>query len=323
MLVRDMMDIPLESLFVLRIGTGDAGFVCPAGHFAGEQFAVVVDEKGCLLGKIDFRLMDGCLEAARVRSLLEPVKETVREDDNATELVNLLDDGLNKGRVYVVDRQNKLVGAVSQGSRILYAFSGVKDNMVPFSSIFDAMCEAVLIIDSGGTIIYANPAYSGMLGLPGGRVIGRRMEEVEPSSACLKVLGGHPPIINQKIVVRSTGTEVLANITPFYVNGRLKGVISVFRDVCNAANQGGGPDKATGPPQHQQGDLKAEGRLSGPLLIPPEWQQETLPRLVEQLEKEVISMVIKKCRNKSTAIKVLGISRRTFYLKLKKYRLMI
>ncbi|MFZ5651904.1 MAG: helix-turn-helix domain-containing protein [Bacillota bacterium] len=45
--------------------------------------------------------------------------------------------------------------------------------------------------------------------------------------------------------------------------------------------------------------------------------------MVEQLEKEVINRVIKKYRNKSNAIKALGISRRTFYMKLKKYQIPI
>jgi transcriptional regulator with PAS, ATPase and Fis domain len=42
---------------------------------------------------------------------------------------------------------------------------------------------------------------------------------------------------------------------------------------------------------------------------------------VQNTEKEVITDVLKQAKNKSEAIKILGISRRTFYAKLKQYHL--
>lgn len=46
-----------------------------------------------------------------------------------------------------------------------------------------------------------------------------------------------------------------------------------------------------------------------------------LPDAVRNVEKELIGRVLGKCKNKSEAIKTLGISRRTFYIKLKEYNL--
>jgi transcriptional regulator with PAS, ATPase and Fis domain len=42
---------------------------------------------------------------------------------------------------------------------------------------------------------------------------------------------------------------------------------------------------------------------------------------VQHAEKEVIKDVLQQAKNRSEAIKMLGISRRTFYVKLKKYDL--
>ena len=42
---------------------------------------------------------------------------------------------------------------------------------------------------------------------------------------------------------------------------------------------------------------------------------------VQHTEKEVIKDVLQQAKNKSEAIKILGISRRTFYTKLKQYHL--
>jgi transcriptional regulator with PAS, ATPase and Fis domain len=42
---------------------------------------------------------------------------------------------------------------------------------------------------------------------------------------------------------------------------------------------------------------------------------------VQHTEKEVIKDVLQQAKNRSEAIKMLGISRRTFYVKLKQYNL--
>lgn len=261
MLVQDMIDIPLESLSVLKIGPDESGFQKPAWSFADDQVAVVVDEKGCLLGKINCQHVNGGLQAGQVRSLLEPLKETILDNDNALDLIDYFNE--RKGRVYVVDRQNKLVGAVSSGNKALRMLSGIKD-FVPFPNIFDAMYEAVVIIDSRSNIVYVNHAYLNIVGVPGGKIIGRRMEEVEPSSMCLKVLRGHPPIINQKIVIQSIGVEVLANITPFYVNGKIKGVISVFRNVYETINLSNELERMRDIAQYLRNELKSNNKLPEP-----------------------------------------------------------
>jgi DNA-binding protein Fis len=47
-----------------------------------------------------------------------------------------------------------------------------------------------------------------------------------------------------------------------------------------------------------------------------------LKEFLNNLEKELIHKTIKKTNNKSEAIKLLGLSRRTFYYKLRKYKLL-
>jgi DNA-binding NtrC family response regulator len=46
-----------------------------------------------------------------------------------------------------------------------------------------------------------------------------------------------------------------------------------------------------------------------------------LSTAVQQTEREVIKDVLHQAKNRSEAIKILGISRRTFYTKLKQYNL--
>ena len=49
--------------------------------------------------------------------------------------------------------------------------------------------------------------------------------------------------------------------------------------------------------------------------------QGLLSSIVQQTEMEVIKEVLQKAKNKTEAIKILGISRRTFYTKIKRYQL--
>ena len=49
--------------------------------------------------------------------------------------------------------------------------------------------------------------------------------------------------------------------------------------------------------------------------------QGLLATMVQRTEREVIKEVLQKAKNKTEAIKILGISRRTFYTKIKQYNL--
>ncbi|MFZ5633996.1 MAG: sigma-54 interaction domain-containing protein [Bacillota bacterium] len=258
MLVQDMIDIPLESLPVLKFGSREYSLNEAATVPLGDQIPVV-DEKGCLLGKIQYQHLNGQIQADKLRSLIEPLRETILLSENA---VGLLEHFKNdrKSKVFVVDRENKLVGAVLSNSRAVNILHKMKD-WISFPNIFDAMYEAVIIIDSSGAIVYVNHAYSNIVGVRGGKIVGKKMEDVEPSSACLKVLRGHPPIINQKVLIQSIGVEVLANITPFYVNGKLEGVISIFRNIYETINLSNELQRMRDIAQYLHNELKSKSKL--------------------------------------------------------------
>ena len=73
--------------------------------------------------------------------------------------------------------------------------------------------------------------------------------------------------------------------------------------------------------------LVLEGPFSENKIVPPrqsstaETHGGLLPKIIQQVEKKVIEKVLRKSSTKSEAINMLGISRRTFYNKLKQYNL--
>ncbi|SHJ12661.1 sigma 54-interacting transcriptional regulator [Desulfofundulus thermosubterraneus] len=260
MLVRDIMDLSLEALPIVKLADGEHYLNEAAENFVEGGFILVVDEKGCLLGKINRYNLDQGTPAHKLRSLIEPVKDTILFNENAFELVSYFKEG-NKGVVYVIDQEKKLIGAVSWKNRAVHMLSRIKDYAPFFPNIFDAMYEAIIIIDYTGTIIYVNHAYTNIVGVPAGKILGKKMEDIEPTSMCLKVLKGHPPVLNQKILIESIGVQVLANITPFYVNGKLQGVISVFRNIYETINLSDELKKMRDIAQYLHNELKSKDKL--------------------------------------------------------------
>ncbi len=228
LLVQDMVDVPLAAMVVLPVHTSpsEALKILDAN---GESVGVVVDKKGCLLGKVRRDLLLSESDHENLRPFLEPVENIVRTFENATVLVSSFRDGRRK-KVYVVDEDGNLVGAVSSRNNGLNTLVKAS-SLLPIPDIFDAMHDAIIVIDETGTIVYANHAYSRIIGVQVGKILGKRMQTVEPTSPCLGVLNGDPPILNRCIRIQSLGIEVIASITPIYQGQKKVGVISVFRSI--------------------------------------------------------------------------------------------
>lgn len=54
--------------------------------------------------------------------------------------------------------------------------------------ILDNIHDVVLVIDSDTTIVYANEAYVRILGIPVAKVLGRRLDKIEPKAAAIEIL---------------------------------------------------------------------------------------------------------------------------------------
>ena len=152
-----------------------------------------------------------------------------RAQENAIHLLNRFAHS-DMPYIYVLDENSFLLGAVR---REVVASGAIQRSLdfIPVPEIFDALHDAIIIIDATGTIGYLNHSYSRLLGIPARKIVGRKMSEVEPSSGCLRVLNGDVPLVNERLHIESLDVDVVATITPIYRDGELKGVISVFRDI--------------------------------------------------------------------------------------------
>jgi PAS domain S-box-containing protein len=98
-------------------------------------------------------------------------------------------------------------------------------------SVLESIHDALVVVDINGTIIYANPAYTRVLGVNTKKVIGRTIDNVAPEAIIRKVLNKGAPIIREPSRILSLGIDIVVNCTPIFKNGKLVGAVSVFKDV--------------------------------------------------------------------------------------------
>ncbi|MDQ7096425.1 sigma 54-interacting transcriptional regulator [Desulfosporosinus sp. PR] len=96
--------------------------------------------------------------------------------------------------------------------------------------ILDKIHDVVLVIDSNTTIVYANEAYARILGVPVAKVLGRRLDKIEPDAAAIKVLcNGRAN--NGADHLDSLGIDVVGSTFPLYKGKHIIGCISTFKNV--------------------------------------------------------------------------------------------
>lgn len=223
MLVYDMMDIPLEKLPIIKLEDILNKKVPSIKSLAGHNEIIVTYAEGLIKGKLILQQQDEINE-----DNIQKVENIISGSQNAIAITNLWHD--KNSLVYVTDENGKLFGAISPKNRGLEVLPQLR-KLLPYPYVFESLHDAIIMIDHEATIIYANHAYSKLIGVPVGKIVGRKMYNVEPNSRCLKVLRGAPLIINQRIAIDSVGIEVIASITPIYDDKRMIGVVSVFRSI--------------------------------------------------------------------------------------------
>ncbi|OLN30938.1 sigma-54 interaction domain-containing protein [Desulfosporosinus metallidurans] len=96
--------------------------------------------------------------------------------------------------------------------------------------ILDNIHDVVLVIDSDTTIVYANEAYAKILGVPVAKVLGRRLDKIEPKAAAIEILRTGKPS-SGKDYLDSLGIDVVGNSFPLYNGESIIGCVSTFKNI--------------------------------------------------------------------------------------------
>lgn len=96
--------------------------------------------------------------------------------------------------------------------------------------ILDNIHDVVLVIDSDTTIVYANEAYAKILGVPVAKVLGRRLDKIEPKAAAIEILRTGKTS-SGKDYLDSLGIDVVGNSFPLYNGESIIGCVSTFKNI--------------------------------------------------------------------------------------------
>lgn len=101
----------------------------------------------------------------------------------------------------------------------------------PLNAMLDSIDVGVVAIDESSRIFFINEAYSKILGVAPGKILGRYMKDIEPEAALLDVLKTGKSVVLEKQLIHSVNKYVSVKMFPFLIDGRMKGAFSLFNDI--------------------------------------------------------------------------------------------
>ncbi|GAA2703732.1 sigma-54-dependent Fis family transcriptional regulator [Aeromicrobium ponti] len=171
-------------------------------------------------------------------SLLPRVLETRRVEANQE---MILENGLKiiTTRIPMLGENNELMGAfavfkdITEVVTLAEEITNLKEIQTMLQAIIQSSEEAISVVDENGKGILINPAYSRLTGLKEEEVIGHpaTADISEGESVHMKVLQTRRAMRGVAMRVGPKRKDVVVNVAPVIVNGKLKGSVGVIHDV--------------------------------------------------------------------------------------------
>lgn len=97
--------------------------------------------------------------------------------------------------------------------------------------IMDNIHDVVLVIDIDTTIVYANEAYARILGVPVEKVLGRRLDQIEPKAEAINLLRTGKSSQIGGDYLDSLGIHVVGSSFLLYDGDKVYGCVSIFKNI--------------------------------------------------------------------------------------------
>ncbi len=142
-------------------------------------------------------------------------------------------------RIPLISDSGELLGAyavfkdITEVVSLAEEITNLKDIQVMLESIIQSSEEAISVVDETGHGLMINPAYTKITGLSEKEVIGKpaTADISEGESMHLKVLETRRPVRGARMKVGPSKRDVLVNVAPIIVDGKLKGSVGVIHDL--------------------------------------------------------------------------------------------
>ncbi|MBD1378778.1 sigma 54-interacting transcriptional regulator [Metabacillus arenae] len=167
--------------------------------------------------------------------------ETLRLQEAEYNQEQILESGVKiiTTRLPIYDDEGKLLGALSvfkditEVVQLAEELTNLKEIQTMLQAIIQSSDEAISVVDEKGRGILINPAYTRMTGLTEEEVIGKpaTADISEGESMHLRVLQTRRPVRGVRMKVGPKKKDVIVNVAPIIVDGKLKGSVGVIQDV--------------------------------------------------------------------------------------------
>jgi len=142
-------------------------------------------------------------------------------------------------RVPVRDGTGAIIGAVAVFRDVteLRALTDKVSSLWSVRSLLEAVIEstadAISVADENGNNLIVNPAYTRITGLSRETVLHKpvTVDIAEGESMHLQVLRTGKPVRNVRMKVGPAKKEVIVNVAPIYVEGKIRGSVGVIHDI--------------------------------------------------------------------------------------------
>lgn len=152
---------------------------------------------------------------------------------------HLRDYDIISSRMPVKNKDGEIIGAIAIFRNITDRLNLDKQltSMNEFKSLlqalFQAVQDAISVVDENGNHIMINPAYTNITGIAADEIYGKdaNYDVAEGESVHMKVLRTKKPVGNTKITTRPSGKVVVARGAPIKVGDKLKGSVVILHDI--------------------------------------------------------------------------------------------
>ncbi len=152
---------------------------------------------------------------------------------------NIGDTLIITSRVPVRNEEGQIVGAVAVFRDIteIKSLAGQVSDLWKVRSLLEAIIEAtrdaISVADEKGNNFIVNSAYTRITGLPRDAVINKpvTVDIAEGESMHMKVLQTGKPVHNVRMKVGPAKKEVIVNVAPIFIDGKIRGSVGVIQDI--------------------------------------------------------------------------------------------
>ncbi|MDZ5471073.1 sigma-54-dependent Fis family transcriptional regulator (plasmid) [Bacillus sp. 31A1R] len=142
-------------------------------------------------------------------------------------------------RIPMVDENDELIGAfsvfkdITEVVNLAEEITNLKSIQTMLQAIIQSSDEAISVVDENGNGILINPAYTRLTGLTEEQVIGKpaTADISEGESMHMRVLQTRRAVRGVAMRVGPKKKEVVVNVAPIIVDGKIKGSVGVIHDM--------------------------------------------------------------------------------------------